>query len=113
MRKLQKAALVIALAGGTALAGAAPALANSGYEHKAKHDQPTKIEIKKTTKIEQEFEQENECRSHDTNVAILNNVGILSGALANLLGGEGDPGAQFLEQGSDVICVNEGANAVE
>ncbi|MEV7320353.1 hypothetical protein [Streptomyces sp. NPDC093970] len=41
------------------------------------------------------------CRSHDLNVDILGEVGILNGLGGNLLNGEGSPGAQATDIGSD------------
>ncbi|MFJ8312752.1 MULTISPECIES: hypothetical protein [unclassified Streptomyces] len=41
------------------------------------------------------------CRSHDLNVDILGQVGLLNGLLGNALNGEGDPGAQFDGVGSE------------
>ncbi|MGW2818568.1 hypothetical protein [Streptomyces sp. NPDC001415] len=40
------------------------------------------------------------CKSHDLNVDILGQVGILNGLLGNALNGEGNPGAQFDGVGS-------------
>ncbi|MEV7991970.1 hypothetical protein AB0O67_08630 [Streptomyces sp. NPDC086077] len=41
------------------------------------------------------------CRSHDLNIDILGQVGILNGLGGNLINGEGDPGAQVTDIGSD------------
>ncbi|MFJ4469175.1 hypothetical protein ACIP2X_17005 [Streptomyces sp. NPDC089424] len=41
------------------------------------------------------------CRSHDLNIDILGQVGILNGLGGNLINGEGSPGAQFTDIGSD------------
>ncbi|MFI9614558.1 hypothetical protein ACIHCM_23325 [Streptomyces sp. NPDC052023] len=41
------------------------------------------------------------CRSHDMNIDILGQVGILNGLGANLVNGEGSPGAQFTDIGSE------------
>lgn len=41
------------------------------------------------------------CRSHDLNIDILGQVGILNGLGANLINGEGSPGAQVTDIGSD------------
>ncbi|MEV8526071.1 MULTISPECIES: hypothetical protein [unclassified Streptomyces] len=41
------------------------------------------------------------CRSHDLNVDVLGQVGILNGLLGNALNGEGNPGAQFDGVGSE------------
>ncbi|KUN01417.1 hypothetical protein AQI95_31315 [Streptomyces yokosukanensis] len=44
------------------------------------------------------------CRSHDLNVDVLGEVGILNGVLGNALNGEGDPGAQASHLGSTMGC---------
>ncbi|MEV5877883.1 hypothetical protein AB0L75_27390 [Streptomyces sp. NPDC052101] len=44
------------------------------------------------------------CRSHDLNVDVLGEVGILNGVLGNALNGEGDPGAQSSHLGSTMGC---------
>ncbi|WP_407554171.1 hypothetical protein QOM21_30195 [Streptomyces sp. Pv4-95] len=40
------------------------------------------------------------CKSHDMNVDVLGEVGVLNGLLGNAINGEGDPGAQDTHQGS-------------
>ncbi|MFF4604342.1 hypothetical protein ACFY12_16650 [Streptomyces sp. NPDC001339] len=46
------------------------------------------------------------CRSHDINVDVLGEVGILNGLLGNALNGEGAPGAQHTAMGSSMGCNN-------
>ncbi|MER7838274.1 hypothetical protein ABTY98_20870 [Streptomyces sp. NPDC096040] len=41
------------------------------------------------------------CRSHDLNIDILGEVGILNGLGGDLINGEGGPGGQFTDIGSD------------
>ncbi|MEV6763900.1 hypothetical protein AB0N16_25345 [Streptomyces sp. NPDC051105] len=41
------------------------------------------------------------CKSHDLNIDILGEVGILNGLGGNLINGEGSPGAQVTDFGSD------------
>jgi hypothetical protein len=41
------------------------------------------------------------CKSHDLNIDILGEVGILNGLGGNLVNGEGSPGAQITDIGSD------------
>ncbi|MGG7572303.1 hypothetical protein [Streptomyces sirii] len=53
-----------------------------------------------------DLKQMTSCRSHDLNVDILGQVGLLNGALGNALNGEGDPGAQRTKQGSSMGCNN-------
>ncbi|MFJ9420212.1 MULTISPECIES: hypothetical protein [unclassified Streptomyces] len=88
MRKLRKAAVVIAALGSVALLGAGTAHADGG-----KGDT---FDIK----------QGSSCRSHDVNVDILGEVGIANGLGGNLLGGEGSPGAQSTKMGSSMGCNN-------
>ena len=91
MRKLQKAAVVVAMLGSVGFIGAGTAVANDG---------PGKIDVT----------QANECSSHDLNVDILGNVGLANGVLGNLLLGEGNPGAQTTSVGSTVSCTNSAFN---
>ncbi|MGD3108317.1 hypothetical protein [Streptomyces sp. YGL11-2] len=46
------------------------------------------------------------CRSHDLNVDVLGQVGVLNGLLGNALNGEGAAGAQNTHQGSRMGCDN-------
>ncbi|MEU0337221.1 hypothetical protein [Streptomyces sp. NPDC006193] len=78
MRKLRKAAVVVAVIGGVGLAGAGSATAQSGH---GRHG--------------------GGCTSHDLNIDILGEVGVLNGLGGNLLNGEGSPGAQFTDIGSE------------
>lgn len=87
MRKLQKAAVVVAMLGSVGFLGAGTAFAGDGGPDIA-------------------VGQANECKSHDLNINILGNVGLANGVLGNLLGGEGDPGAQSTSLGSTVSCTN-------
>ncbi|AOR34058.1 hypothetical protein BFF78_26080 [Streptomyces fodineus] len=89
MHKLHKAAVMVAalgsvgfLASGTAYAGGE---GGGGGAHVA---------------------QSSNCRSHDLNVDVLGEVGILNGVLGNALNGEGDPGAQDTHIGSTMGCSN-------
>ncbi|MFF3915011.1 hypothetical protein ACFYZB_16210 [Streptomyces sp. NPDC001852] len=50
--------------------------------------------------------QSSNCKSHDLNVDVLGEVGILNGVLGNALNGEGDPGAQDTHIGSTMGCSN-------
>ncbi|MFF6993775.1 hypothetical protein ACFY93_02245 [Streptomyces sp. NPDC008313] len=86
MRKIQKVAVVAAMLGSVGFIGAGTASANDGGD----------IGVS----------QANQCRSHDLNIDILGEVGILNGLAGNLLGGEGNPGAQATHQGSSVSCSN-------
>ncbi|MEV0369257.1 hypothetical protein AB0I10_05460 [Streptomyces sp. NPDC050636] len=50
--------------------------------------------------------QHTQCRSHDLNLNVLGEVGLLNGVLGNALNGEGDSGAQRTHQGSTMGCNN-------
>ncbi|GHI06298.1 hypothetical protein AQI88_36475 [Streptomyces cellostaticus] len=50
--------------------------------------------------------QSSNCKSHDLNLDVLGEVGILNGLLGNALNGEGDPGAQGTHIGSVMGCNN-------
>ncbi|MCG7203759.1 hypothetical protein [Streptomyces arenae] len=78
MRKLQKAAVAVAIIGGVGFMGTVPA-----------------------TALPQGGHHGGGCRSHDFNLDILGEVGIANGLAGNLLNGEGSPGAQFTDIGSD------------
>ncbi|MEV8548792.1 hypothetical protein AB0L04_02970 [Streptomyces glaucescens] len=86
MRKIRKAAVLVAALGsvGFLAAGTAHAGGGDGFDIK----------------------QSSVCRSHDANVDVLGNVGILNGLGGNLLNGEGNPGAQLTELGSEMGCNN-------
>lgn len=87
MRKLQRAAVVATMVGSVGFFGVGTAVAGGGPD----------IEVN----------QKSTCKSHDLNISILSNIGILNGALGNLLNGEGDPGATESEQGSEQGCNNK------
>ena len=84
MRKIQKAAVVVAMLGSVGFVGAGTAAASGGGH----------LDITQATN----------CKSHDLNIAALNNIGVLNGLAGNALGGEGNPGAQAFEQGSSQGC---------
>ncbi|MBL1080563.1 hypothetical protein JK359_00995 [Streptomyces actinomycinicus] len=90
MRKFQKAVLVGALLGSvSALGGGTAAFAHGEPGH------------------DLDITQGTECRSHDMNIEVLGNVSALTGLAANLLNGEGNPGAQQSHLGSDMGCNNQ------
>lgn len=88
MRKLQKAAVLVAMIGSVGFIGAGTAVAGGG--------EGPEIDITQTAS----------CVSHDLNVDVLGNVGVLNGLAGNLLNGEGNPGAQATDQGSTQGCDN-------
>ncbi|MET7733137.1 hypothetical protein ABZT02_17460 [Streptomyces sp. NPDC005402] len=77
MRKLHKAAVAVAIISGFSLMGAGPATARAAGG------------------------SDGGCRSHDLNIDILGEVGVLNGLGGNLLNGEGSPGGQSTDIGSD------------
>ena len=89
MRKLQKAAVVAAIIGTMGFAGAGTAFAGD-------HDGGNSFDVHQST----------ECKSHDLNLSLLGEVGLVDGLGGNLLGGEGNPGAQNTGQGSSITCGN-------
>ncbi|MFJ6750258.1 MULTISPECIES: hypothetical protein [unclassified Streptomyces] len=89
MRKLHKAAVVAAALGSLGFLGASAGTAYAGGPEGG-------FDIKQSTS----------CKSHDLNVDVLGEVGILNGLLGNALNGEGNPGAQSTHLGSNMGCNN-------
>ncbi|MEU9344855.1 hypothetical protein AB0D74_27020 [Streptomyces sp. NPDC048278] len=50
--------------------------------------------------------QSSHCKSHDLNLDVLGEVGLLNGLLGSALNGEGNPGAQATNLGSTMGCNN-------
>ncbi|QMU70199.1 hypothetical protein [Streptacidiphilus sp. P02-A3a] len=91
MRKLQKIAVVAALLGSVGFAGAGTAFAHGDGGFGGDQFQ---------------VQQSTSCKSHDLNLDVLGEVGVLNGVAGNLLGGEGNPGAQASKLGSSLGCNN-------
>ncbi len=89
MHKLQKAAVMAVVVGSFGFLGAGTAYADGGRGG-------TELDIRQSAS----------CRSHDANVDVLGEVGLLNGVLGNALGGEGAPGAQSSRVGSTMGCSN-------
>lgn len=89
MRKIYKAAAIVAILGSIGFAGAGTAFAG---------DEDNGIEVTQNTK----------CTSHDLNLDLLGEVGLLNGVLGAAANGEGNPGAEATNQGSHMGC-NESA----
>ena len=87
MRKLRTAAVLVVAFGSLGLLGAGTANAGQG-------DGGFNVT------------QSSNCRSHDLNLDLLGEVGILNGLLGNGLNGEGNPGAQATDIGSTMGCDN-------
>ncbi len=86
MRNLRTAAVLVATLGSVGLLTAGTAYAGGGGDSQVL--------------------QSSQCRSHDLNVDVLGEVGILNGVLGSALNGEGDPGAQNTHLGSSMGCSN-------
>ncbi|MFC5217885.1 hypothetical protein [Streptomyces coerulescens] len=95
MHKLRKAAVVVAALGTVGLLGAGTATADGhgGHGGKGGGDKFSVL-------------QSSNCKSHDLNVDVLGQVGVLNGLLGSALNGEGDPGAQDTHIGSSMGCNN-------
>ncbi|MBT2506589.1 hypothetical protein J7I98_11915 [Streptomyces sp. ISL-98] len=93
MHKLRKAAVLVAALGSVGLLSAGTAHADGGWGS-GKGGNGFNIV------------QSSTCRSHDTNLDVLGQVGILNGLGGNLLNGEGNAGAQQTHMGSTMGCNN-------
>ena len=93
MNQLRKAAVLVAALGSIGLLTAGTAQANDGGHGGGKGDQFN-------------IGQSSNCRSHDLNLDVLGQVGLLNGLLGNALNGEGNPGAQDTHIGSSMGCNN-------
>ncbi|MFC5217157.1 hypothetical protein [Streptomyces coerulescens] len=94
MHKLQKAAVVVVALGSVGLLSTGTATAQGLDGHGGKGGDKVSVL------------QSSNCKSHDLNVDVLGQVGILNGALGNALNGEGDTGAQDTHIGSTMGCDN-------
>uniref|UniRef100_A0AAU2V093 Secreted protein n=1 Tax=Streptomyces sp. NBC_00003 TaxID=2903608 RepID=A0AAU2V093_9ACTN len=90
MNELHKAAVLVAALGSFAMLAAGTAQAHDGEKGGDRFG----------------IGQSSNCRSHDLNVDVLGQVGILNGVLGNALNGEGNPGAQNTHLGSSMGCNN-------
>ncbi|MFF8725507.1 hypothetical protein ACF073_03310 [Streptomyces sp. NPDC015171] len=94
MQKIRTAAVILAAFGSVGLLGAGTAHASYGMGGgKGKGD-------------EFAITQSSTCKSHDLNLDVLGEVGILNGLGGNLLNGEGNAGAQQTSLGSSMGCSN-------
>ncbi|GHG93547.1 hypothetical protein [Streptomyces lanatus] len=94
MHKLHKAAVVVVALGSVGLMSAGTATAQGLDGHGGKGGDKVSVL------------QSSNCKSHDLNVDVLGQVGILNGALGNALNGEGNTGAQDTHIGSTMGCDN-------
>ncbi|MEV5731920.1 hypothetical protein [Streptomyces sp. NPDC052292] len=91
MRKLRKVAVLVAALGSIGLVGGtAQAAGGKGGDHGDRFN----------------IQQSTNCKSHDLNLDLLGNVGLLDGVLGNGLNGEGNPGAKNTHNGSTMGCNN-------
>jgi hypothetical protein len=94
MRKLRNVAVLVATLGTIGLASGTAYAGGMGGEHGGDHGDRFNIT------------QSSQCRSHDLNLDVLGEVGILNGLGGNLLNGEGNAGAQQSSLGSSMGCNN-------
>ncbi|MGC9538124.1 hypothetical protein [Streptomyces sp. UG1] len=94
MHKLHKAAVVVVALGSVGLLSAGTATAQGFDGHGGKGGDKVSVL------------QSSQCKSHDLNVDVLGQIGILNGALGNALNGEGHTGAQDTHIGSTMGCDN-------
>ena len=94
MHKLRKAAVLVAAISTIGLMGAGTATAHGNDGHGGKGGDKFSVL------------QSSNCKSHDLNVDVLGQVGVLNGLLGSALNGEGDPGAQDTHLGSSMGCNN-------
>ncbi|MEU9140555.1 hypothetical protein AB0D33_32150 [Streptomyces sp. NPDC048404] len=90
MRKLRNVAVLVAAIGSIGLVG--------GTAYAGGHGEGGGDQFSVT--------QSSNCKSHDLNLDVLGQVGVLNGLLGNALNGEGNPGAQSTSLGSTMGCNN-------
>ena len=95
MHKLRNAAVLFAVLGTVGLAGGA-AHADGGQGGAGSGGGGSQYSVLQSTT----------CRSHDLNLDVLGQVGLLDGVLGNGLNGECNSGAQDTGLGSDMGCNN-------
>ncbi|WP_128432125.1 hypothetical protein [Streptomyces cyaneus] len=94
MHKLRKAAVLVVALGSVGLLGAGTATAHGNDGHGGKGGDKFSVL------------QSSNCKSHDLNLDVLGQVGILNGLLGNGLNGEGNAGGQDTHLGSTMGCNN-------
>ncbi|MDF3145603.1 MULTISPECIES: hypothetical protein [unclassified Streptomyces] len=95
MRKLRKAAVMVVALGSVGLLSSGTATAQGDDGHGGKGGGQYSVL------------QSSSCKSHDLNLDILGQVGILNGLLGNALNGEGNAGGQDKHLGSTMGCDNK------
>ncbi|KUL40106.1 hypothetical protein [Streptomyces regalis] len=93
MHKLRKAAVLVVTLGSVGLLGVGTAAADQGGHGGKDGGKFSAL-------------QSSSCKSHDLNIDILGQVGILNGLLGNALNGEGNAGGQDKHIGSTMGCNN-------
>lgn len=97
MHKLRKAAVLVAALSSIGLLGAGTAHADGGKGgYRSGGDGKSSFSVL----------QSSNCRSHDSNVDVLGQLGLANGLGGNLLNGEGNAGAQETSNGSTMGCDN-------
>ncbi|MGW6902800.1 MULTISPECIES: hypothetical protein [unclassified Streptomyces] len=97
MRKLHKAAVLVAALGSVGILATGAAHADQGgWGKNSRSHGGASFSVLQSTS----------CKSHDANVDVLGQVGIANGLGGNLLNGEGNPGAQETGLGSSMGCNN-------
>ncbi|MEV6169112.1 hypothetical protein AB0L99_12905 [Streptomyces sp. NPDC051954] len=94
MHKLRKAAVVVVALGSVGILSAGSASANGQDGHGGKDGGKFSVL------------QSSNCKSHDLNLDVLGQVGVLNGLLGNALNGEGNAGGQDTHLGSSMGCNN-------
>ncbi|MER5943740.1 hypothetical protein ABT121_41360 [Streptomyces sp. NPDC001928] len=94
MHKLRKAAVLVVAIGTVGFLGAGSATADGHGGQGGKGGDKFSVL------------QSSNCKSHDLNVDVLGQVGVLNGLLGSALNGEGNPGAQDTHLGSSMGCNN-------
>ncbi|MBL1080566.1 hypothetical protein JK359_01010 [Streptomyces actinomycinicus] len=90
MRKFRSVAVLVAALGTIGLVSGTAHAGGEGKDHGDKFN----------------ITQSSHCKSHDLNLDVLGEVGLLNGLLGNALNGEGNPGAQATDIGSTMGCNN-------
>ncbi|MGG2459416.1 hypothetical protein ACO0M4_06265 [Streptomyces sp. RGM 3693] len=117
MRKLRKAAVVMAVLGSVGLVGAGTAYASCGTDRGDSHPQPSHQNVSRQQSSGRHQHgrphrrkvvilQHTSCRAYDKNVDVLGQVGVLDGLLGHRHGWKDRRDEQATRIGSSVGCNN-------
>ncbi|MFF0626868.1 hypothetical protein [Streptomyces sp. NPDC004296] len=117
MRKLRKAAVVVAVLGSVGLAGTGTAYANSGTDRGDNHPQPShnsdfqqqssgRHKHGRSHRRKVVILQHTACRAHEKNVDVLGEIGILDGLLGHGHRWKDRRGVQHTRIGTSLGCNN-------